>query len=138
MKNLVAIFGGHDANITFYNAETNKYYVIELERLVKKRYFRLHVDNSKEEQYNILKQCQIIAEKNWGVKKDFEKVLMCSDGFIQVDPREIVNTQKIATGARYHHWHAASSFYQSPFSQALILSYDGGRDDGFFKVYVGN
>ena len=28
--NLVAIFGGHDANITFYNAETNKYHVIEL------------------------------------------------------------------------------------------------------------
>ena len=62
MKNLVAIFGGHDANITFYNAETNKYYVIELERLVKKRYFRLHVDNSPEYQKEILTLCQEIAE----------------------------------------------------------------------------
>ena len=138
MKNLVAIFGGHDANITFYNAETNKYYVIELERLVKKRYFRLHVDNSQEEQYNILKQCQIIAEKNWGVKNDFEKVLICSDGFIQFDIRTIFNTTDITTVASHHHCHAASSFYQSPFSQALILSYDGGGDDGFFNVYVGN
>ena len=64
MKNLGAIFGGHDANITFYNAETNKYYVIELERLVKKRYFRLHVDNPQEVQFDIFKQCQIIEEKN--------------------------------------------------------------------------
>jgi len=138
MKNLVAIFGGHDANITFYNAETNKYYVIELERLVKKRYFRLHVNNSKEEQYNILKQCQIIAEKNWGIKNDFEKVLICSDGFIQFDISTIFNTRDIITVASHHHCHAASSFYQSPFSQALILSYDGGGDDGFFNVYVGN
>ena len=128
MKNLVAIFGGHDANITFYNAETNKYYVIELERLVKKRYFRLHVNNSKEEQYNILKQCQIIAEKNWGIKNDFEKVLICSDGFIQFDISTIFNTTDIITVASHHHCHAASSFYQSPFSQALILSYDGGGD----------
>ena len=26
MKNLVSIFGGHDANISFWNAKTNKYY----------------------------------------------------------------------------------------------------------------
>ena len=45
MKNLVSIFAGHDSNITFYNAEKNEYHLIEIERLVKKRYFRLHVDN---------------------------------------------------------------------------------------------
>ena len=138
MKNLVAIFGGHDANITFYNAETNKYHVIELERLVKKRYFRLHVDNSQEVQFDIFKQCQIIAEKNWGVKNNFEKVLICSDGFIQFDIRTIFKTNDVITVASHHHCHAASSFYQSPFKQALILSYDGGGDDGFFNLYTGN
>ncbi len=50
MKNLVSIFAGHDASVSFWNAETNKYYTIEIERLVKKRYFRLHVDNSPEYQ----------------------------------------------------------------------------------------
>ena len=138
MKNLVAIFGGHDANITFYNAETNKYYVIELERLVKKRYFRLHVDNPQEVQYDIFKQCQIIAEKNWGIKNDFEKILICSDGFVQFDIRSIFNATDVITVASHHHCHAASAFYQSPFKDALIVSYDGGGDDGFFNVYVGN
>ena len=57
MKNLVSIFAGHDANISFYNAETNKYYTIEIERLVKKRYFRLHEDNTPTQQKEILEQC---------------------------------------------------------------------------------
>ena len=56
MKNLVSILAGHDANITFYNAKTNKYYSIEIERLVRKRYFRVHVDNSSEIQKDILEQ----------------------------------------------------------------------------------
>ena len=54
MKNLVSIFAGHDANISFYNAKTNKYYTIEIERLVQKRYFRLHVDNDAQYQKEIL------------------------------------------------------------------------------------
>ena len=45
MKNLVSIFAGHDASISFWNADTDKYHTIEIERLVKKRYFRLHADN---------------------------------------------------------------------------------------------
>ena len=38
MKNLVSIFAGHDANISFYNAEANTYHSIEIERFEKKRY----------------------------------------------------------------------------------------------------
>ena len=48
MKNLVSIFAGHDANISFYNAQTDTYHSIEIERLEKKRYFRLHEDKPPE------------------------------------------------------------------------------------------
>ena len=61
MKNLVSIFAGHDANIPIYHAEKDKYYSIEIERLVKKRYFRLHEDNSAEYQKDILEKCRDIA-----------------------------------------------------------------------------
>lgn len=38
----------------------------------------------------------------------------------------------------YHHVaHANSAFYQSPFQTALIVSFDGGGDDGVFNVYLG-
>ena len=74
MKNLVSIFAGHDANITFYNADKDEYHLIELERLVKKRYFRLHVDNSPEYQKEILTLCQEIAEEDWGIENYYEAV----------------------------------------------------------------
>ena len=89
MKNLVSIFAGHDANITFYNGKTDEYHVIELERIVKKRYFRLHEDNSPEYQKDILIQCRDIAEREWGIKNDYEAFLVSSDGYIQTDPREV-------------------------------------------------
>ena len=138
MKNLVSIFAGHDANISFYNAETNKYYTIEIERLVKKRYFRLHEDNTPAQQKDILEKCRDIAEKEWGIENDYECVLICSDGYIQTDPREIFNTQHVRTVARHHQTHAASVFHMSPFKEALIVSYDGGGDDGHFNIYSAN
>ena len=138
MKNLVSIFAGHDANITFYNADKDEYHLIELERLVKKRYFRLHVDNPPEYQKEILTLCQEIAEEDWGIKNDYEAVLISSDGFIEVDPKEIFNTNNVTTVARHHQTHAAAAFYLSPFKQALIVSYDGGGDDGHFNIYAAN
>ena len=138
MKNLVSIFAGHDANISFYNAKTNKYYTIEIERLVQKRYFRLHVDNDAQYQKEILEQCRDIAETEWGIENDYEAVLISSDGFVQTDPREVFNAEQIKTVARHHETHAAATFYQSPFKEALIVSYDGGGDDGHFNVYAAN
>ena len=73
MKNLVSIFAGHDANISFYNAQTDTYHSIEIERLEKKRYFRLHEDKPPEYQKYILKSCQDIAESEWGIKNDYEQ-----------------------------------------------------------------
>ena len=69
MKNLVSIFAGHDANVSFYNAKTDEYYTIEVESLVKKRYFRLHEDNNPEYQKEILTLCREIAEEDWGIEK---------------------------------------------------------------------
>ena len=138
MKNLVSIFAGHDANISFYNAEKDTYHTIELERLVKKRYFRLHEDNSPEYQKDLLIQCRDIAEKEWGIENDYEAFLVSSDGYIQTDPRDIFNVEKVITIASHHQTHAASTLHKSPFNQALIFSYDGGGDDGHFNIYLGD
>lgn len=140
MKNLVSIFAGHDANVSFYNAEKDEYYTIEIERLVKKRYFRLHVDNDEQTVRDILFQCRNIASVHWGIENDYESVLVCSDGWIQPPSiiKEVFNTEQVRTIARHHDTHAAAAFYQSPFSEALIISYDGGGDDGFFNVYSAN
>ena len=38
--NIVAIHDRHDASVSFYNRETNKYHIIELERLIKDRHYQ--------------------------------------------------------------------------------------------------
>lgn len=38
----------------------------------------------------------------------------------------------------HHAAHAAGSFYQSSFDKALIFSFDGGGNDGWFNVYLGD
>ena len=135
MKNLVSIFAGHDSNISFYHAEKDEYHTIEIERLVKKRYFRLHEDNTPLYQKDVLEHCRDIAWQEWGIKNDYEAVLISSDGYIQTEPRDIFNTEKVITIASHHQTHAAASLYLSPFDQALIVSYDGGGDDGHFNIY---
>lgn len=37
---------------------------------------------------------------------------------------------------RHHHSHAAGAFYQSPFEKALVFSFDGGGNDGFFNAFI--
>ena len=138
MKNLVSIFAGHDSNISFYHAEKDEYHTIEIERLVKKRYFRLHEDNTPLYQKDVLEHCRDIAWQEWGIKNDYEAVLISSDGYIQTEPRDIFNTEKVITIASHHQTHAASALHLSPFEQALIVSYDGGGDDGHFNIYLGD
>lgn len=36
---------------------------------------------------------------------------------------------------KHHEAHAAGSFYQSPYNEALIFSFDGGGNDGKFNIY---
>jgi len=36
----------------------------------------------------------------------------------------------------HHISHAAGVFYQSPFEKALVVSFDGGGDDGKFNIYL--
>ena len=135
MKNIVSIFGGHDANITFFNGQ---YHIIEIERLVKERYANLYSDDSVNID-DILKECQNIATKFWGIENDYECVLINSQW---KKPRSLIEnvfkSDKYLTLTNHHYTHAYSAFYQSPYKEALILSYDGGGEKEYFNFYSGN
>jgi carbamoyltransferase len=133
---ILSIFAGHDANITFSDTETGKYHIIEIERLVKKRYFRLHVDNNKESILDILSQCKNISEKFWGFENDWDFLSFVTDGILDVN--EVGQVFKFKEVKHFSHQlcHAASTFYQSRFDKSLIISFDGGGDDGFFNVFL--
>jgi carbamoyltransferase len=135
---ILGIFGGHDANLTFYDSERNECRIIEIERVVKKRYFRLHVDNSKEFITDILLHCKKISQDFWGFGSHFEKVSIVKDGAVDLDLLSKVFSWEYLEYVDHHHSHAAGAFYQSQFDESLIISYDGGGNDGYFNVYLGD
>lgn len=56
--------------------------------------------------------------------------------------QQILWTKDIIKAGEYitqdHHYsHAAYGFYQSPYKEALIISYDGAGNDGRFNIYHG-
>lgn len=134
--NVVSIFAGHDANISFYDYKKNEFHVIELERLTGRRYFRLHVDNRRGEIVRLLKECQMIAETHWGMENSYEAVLVASDGTLPKGVlKKAFRSKNYMTVSKHHENHAACAYYQSPFEDTTVISFDGGGDDGFFNVY---
>lgn len=136
----VSIFAGHDSNLTFFDSEKQEYHIIEIERLVQKRYFRLHVDNDREEIKKILLDCKDIAKKFWGFDS-YDAVLISADGGTSpANPAdllsEVFETSNIMWAQNHHECHANCAFYLSPFEKSLIVSFDGGGNDGFFNIYL--
>ena len=39
---------------------------------------------------------------------------------------------------KHHETHAYGTFYQSPYDEALVVSFDGGGNDGYFKIFKAN
>ena len=147
---IFSIFAGHDANIAFGDTERDEYHVIELERFTRQRYFRLHVDNDIETIMNIFNDVSLIAKDFWGMpNRDYQYNGSNPFWDVYVQPVDgglipdtfikryfpFVRKQLI----HHHHCHACGAYYQSPFyrdrRKALIISYDGGGNDGFFNVF---
>ncbi len=132
---IVSIFAGHDSSITFYDTESQSVHVIEIERLVRKRYFRLHVDNDKETITSILQECADIARKEWGFT-EIDLVVITADGSVYPQVlAEVFKPKQMATVPNHHDCHASCTYFLSPYNETLIFSFDGGGNDGFFNIY---
>jgi carbamoyltransferase len=134
MSKTISIYGGHNASIAFCDSEM-KYHVIELERLLQERHFMLF-DKSSEEFKKIVSECLKIAKDFWGIENDFDVCCYGINGATHLhDIRSVVNAREVVQ-YDHHLSHAACAFYQSPYDRSLIVSYDGGGNDGVFNAYV--
>ena len=80
------------------------------------------------------------------------KLLMKMYGITEFDTCYYQNTECVMDGVSYdiakyipakqyvssqhHQSHAEGAFYQSPYQEAIIFSFDGGGNDGMFNVYT--
>lgn len=133
-KNLkfnLGFFGSHNASIAL-SYEGTILEVIELERLINVKnaafFFWGHHDNVKE---------LLVEIKNYFYKK-YNALYFDNVVYNSVDKE----MWKIFPAKNYewlphHQTHAYSGLYQSPYDEALIISFDGGSDEGFFQIFIG-
>lgn len=134
-------------NISFYGSHNAAYVVekdgeivlvLEVERF-------LNTKNSGMAQYLVPKSSDLLFLAQY-----IPQYIMKSLGIDEFDNCYFLNTDVILDGTHslenyipaknykwgYHHRsHAAGTFYQSPYNEALVFSFDGGGDDGKFNIY---
>jgi carbamoyltransferase len=146
---ILGISLGHDSNFSLIENGQIKA-VMEAERFFRQKRYKLSAidlapgPHESTYQYTDIKDLKLFLEivsKEWG--KDFEAVAVQNQGRVDEYQNllEILKSQgfnfKEAHQVNHHLSHAALSYFTSPFSNALILSYDGIGNDGktvFFKA----
>lgn len=138
MEPIIAAFFSHDSSICIKDADGN-YRVFEFERLLKERYVKI---NNKENLKEILNKLKDIIIK----EHDINQFNICYHLGLSEREKNILTevwgiSNFIETG--HHISHAACSYYQSGFKEAIVISYDGGGYDGdpgderigYFNIY---
>lgn len=116
--------------------------VIEVERFL--NYKNAGIAQYKVPRYIMITVEEILKwiEKEYGIT-EFDNCYFSSTDFIGENYEGVhrfFQTNQLIKAKNYiHGWHHESHaygvFYQSPFKEALIFSFDGGGDDGEFNVY---
>lgn len=135
------------ANISFYGSHNAAVVVeekgkilccIEIERF-------LNVKNAGYSQYLtsqtrtvLIKEIVNYIKEKFNIHK-FENCYYSNTDTIEDDL--LVKYEQLIPANNYaqtlHHFaHASSAFYQTNFKKALIISFDGGGNDGFFNIYL--
>jgi carbamoyltransferase len=132
----ISFYGSHNAAVAV--EENGKLItVIEVERFLSEK-------NAGYSQYLVsytrpylLKHILKYIEDEYGISEYNTCYYLNSD---TIESGTKVHYEKLIPAKEYknclHHLsHAATGFYQSDYNQALIISFDGGGNDGFFNVY---
>ena len=136
----LGIYGSHNSAFAI-GKDDEVLEVVELERLINLKnagmWFWGHHDNAVE----ILLEVQEYFRKKYGVVK-YANVIYNSVEQYQ-DKGWWPYREQIFPSLNYEHFkhhesHAYCALYQSPYDKALIISFDGGSDEGYFNIYVGD
>jgi len=132
----ISFYGSHNSSIVI--EENSKILeIIELERF-------LNVKNAGFGQYLVsytrpflLNYVMKYIEKKHGIKH-FDKCFYMNTDTIEgtkfVHYQHMIPAYEYIQGS-HHLCHAASALYQTDYNECLIVSFDGGGNDGFFNLY---
>ncbi len=133
----ISIYGSHDASISI-RIGADSYRVYELERLTGKRYYSLN----KDPEYKSVLDTMYNYLKEWHGITQYDSVFWCEcEDHILLYIMEKFQPHHMEK-MQHHVGHAACALWQSPFDQALIISFDGGGLDNegvsYFNLFIGD
>ncbi len=133
MKNskelILSWYGSHNSCVVMYYDE--KYYVVELERFLNSKNVGLC-------NYMPCHNIQLVydAVTNYLLSQtDRSDVDVYMTGYINNQYIKPKFNYKNTVSVDHHLAHAACTFFQSPYKEALVITMDGGGDNSFFNIY---
>lgn len=149
MKPTLAIYAGHDANISIYDGE--KVYRLEFEKVTHQKHFpcytmpgeRLKGRSNKENCRRGFWRALEHLKRDYGFDNDFGIILTKDTNGRVVDAEigELLNDEfnfdmlGVYNNHDHHKFHSLSAYHQSPFKNAMCFSFDGGGDDYFAAIH---
>lgn len=130
----ISVYGGHNANVTFRSQDN--YHILELERLKCDRHYMWH-DKSDAQFISDLASCVDVAARFWSIDREVAFTNCCYgiNGATHLDTLKSHISSIKFSQHNHHESHAACAFYQSGFTESLVVSFDGGGNDGVFNFY---
>jgi carbamoyltransferase len=121
----VAIHLSHDSVLSF-NVD-GEHWNIELERIYGKRHY-----DARHEGPDLGELAGLIQRQH----RTFHEGVLVGD--LDEAARQLFGLLGVTSihQVDHHAAHAAAAFYQSPFDECLVFSYDGGGNDGTFRTFV--
>lgn len=135
----ISIYGSHNGGLAFRDGDN--YRVIEIERFINKKNYGLVQYLLCNNSYYILDKLIEYLKVEFNKDCNFDNLIYSNTDVIYGS--EYVKFENLVEAKNkrfclHHQAHAAGTFYQSPFDNAIIISYDGGGSDGFFNIFIGD
>jgi len=129
----LGIHGSHNAALAL-SYEDEVLEVVELERFISHKNAALYFYEKPPHKINYVREISEYFKRKYNFDKyDLIAINSISE---QVFPwKEIFGDANIEY-CDHHVAHTCCAFYQSPYREALIVSFDGGSDEGFFNIYT--
>jgi len=141
----IAFFGGHDASVAVAAPDGTLLCVLELERLLNERYYSSFGPDGKTPRASFDEDWRrallVIRDRpECHYPETFAHAIVVEAGASRYRLEKLVEEVfdvETWLACDHHEAHARLGFFASPFASALVVSYDGGGNDGHFNAYVG-
>ena len=129
----LGIHGSHNATLAL-SYEDEVLEVVELERFISHKNAALYFYEKPPHRINYVREISEYFKRKYNFDKyDLIAINSISE---EVFPWKDVFGDTHIEYCDHHVAHTCCAFYQSPYREALVVSFDGGSDEGFFNVYT--